>query len=96
MKEYWNDLTNGQKTKLILKIVLVILALIFAIRNWQSVNVHFVFFSSQIPITLIIVLSGAIGFGMASIFDYRKFKVKNKEITELKTKLTATELTETK
>lgn len=96
MKEYWNDLTKGQKTKLILKIVLGLLALTFAIRNWQSVQVIVVFFSMKIPLTLVIVLSGIIGFAMASLFDYRKFKKKNTEIAELKSKITLPEEKENK
>lgn len=87
MKEYWNDLNSGQKTKLILKITLGILALIFAIRNWQSTSVVLVFFKMNLPLTVIIVLCLAIGFALASIFDYRKFKAKNKEISELKSKV---------
>jgi|TARA_R110000737_G_scaffold17480_2_gene35189 uncharacterized integral membrane protein len=97
MKEYWNDLTSGEKTKLILKIILGILVLIFAIRNWQSTPVKMVFFEMNLPLTIIIVLCLGIGFALASVFDYRKFKIKNKEITDLKSKianLTAPKTTE--
>lgn len=87
MKEYWNDLSSSQKTKLIIKILLGILVLIFAIRNWQSTPVVLVFFKMNLPLTIIIVLCIAIGFAAASVFDYRKFKAKNKEISELKSKI---------
>jgi uncharacterized integral membrane protein len=87
MKEYWNDLTSGQKTKLILKILLGILAFIFAIRNWQSTPVVLLFFEMNLPLTIIIALCLAIGFAVASVFDYRKFKAKNKEISLLKSKI---------
>ncbi len=87
MKEYWNDLSGGQKTKLILKIILGIFALTFVLRNWQSVTVIPVFFKIQMPLTLVILLSIGIGFALSSIFDYKKFKIKNKEIADLKAKL---------
>jgi uncharacterized integral membrane protein len=99
MKEYWNDLTASQKTKLILKIILGLLAIIFAVRNWQSTPVVLVFFKMNLPLTIIIVLCLGIGFALASVFDYRKFKIKNKEITELKSRianLTAIKETEEK
>lgn len=89
MKEYWNNLTSGQKSKLIMKIVLGLFALIFAIRNWQSVPVIWVFFKTQIPLTLVIVLCIGIGFAVSSLFDHRKFKAKDKEIADLKTKISS-------
>lgn len=89
MKEYWSGLTSSQKTKLILKVVIGLFALIFAIRNWQSVQVILVFFKMELPLTLIIVLCIAVGFVTSSLFDHRKFKLKNKEIAELKAKLAA-------
>ncbi len=87
MKEYWNNLNATQKTKLVLKILVGLLALIFAIRNWQSVEVILVFFSMKIPLTLVILMCVGIGFALASVFDYRKFRAKNKERLELKQKL---------
>lgn len=87
MKEYWKNLNTSQKTKLVLKILVGLLALIFAIRNWQSVEVIFVFFSMKIPLTLVIIMCVGIGFALASVFDYRKFREKDKEILELKQKL---------
>ncbi len=96
MKEYWNDLSGGQKAKLILKIIIGLFAVIFAVRNWQSVDVILVFFKMKMPLTLIIMLCIGIGFATSSIFDYKKFKKKNSEIAELKAKLTPSEETENK
>ncbi|MFA7273463.1 MAG: LapA family protein [Crocinitomicaceae bacterium] len=87
MKEYWTDLTSGQKTKLVLKIVLGLFALIFAVRNWQSTEVVLIFFKVNMPLTVLILACLAIGFALASLFDYRKFKAKDKEITDLKEKM---------
>jgi uncharacterized integral membrane protein len=87
MNEYWNNLTSGQKSKLVMKVMIGLLAFIFAIRNWQSVPVILVFFKTQIPLTLVIILCVGIGFAVSSLFDHRKFKAKDKEITDLKTKI---------
>jgi uncharacterized integral membrane protein len=84
MKEYWTDLTSGQKTKLVLKIILGLFALIFAVRNWQSTEVVLIFFKVNMPLTVLILASLAIGFALASLFDYRKLKAKDKAISELK------------
>jgi uncharacterized integral membrane protein len=92
MKEYWNDLSSAQKTKLVLKIILGLLAVIFAVRNWEMTEVVLVFFKMKLPLTIIIILCVFIGFALASIFDYRKFRLKNKEIDELKTKITNFEI----
>ena len=95
MKEYWLDMSSSQKIKLIFKIILGLFALIFAVRNWQLTEVVLVFFKMKLPLTIIIVLCVAVGFALASLFDYRKFKLKNKEIDELKLKITNLILTKT-
>ena len=51
------------------------------------VNVNLLITTVRIPITLLIVLSLAGGFGLATLFDYRKFKKKDKEIKSLKAQL---------
>lgn len=91
MKEHWNSLNGTQKAKLIFKIILIIFAIIFVIRNWQDVEVIPIFLKVQMPLTLVILFSMGVGFAVASLFDYRKFKAKNKEIEELKAKLPALE-----
>lgn len=91
MKEYWQDLSTGKKVKLVMTILLVIIALTFVVRNWQPTEVIFVFFRMHIPLTLIILISGAIGFAMASLFDYKKFRAHKEEIKALNTKLSAHE-----
>ena len=87
MKEYWNNLSTGKKIRLIITMVLVICAIIFAARNWRDTEVIMVFFRMKMPLTLIIVLSGAIGFATASLFDYRKFRKRDAEIKRLNEKL---------
>lgn len=88
MKEYWNNLSTGKKIRLIINVLLGLFAMIFAIRNWQSTEVILVFIKMKLPLTLIILLCLAIGFGLASLFDYKKFKKRDKEISQLKERIT--------
>ena len=64
-----------------------LLVLIFAIVNWKSIPVNFLITTVRIPTTLLIVLSLAGGFGLATLFDYRKFKKKDNEIKSLRKQL---------
>jgi uncharacterized membrane protein affecting hemolysin expression len=45
---------------------------------------HLIFAKVSMPLTVLIVLCFAIGLILSSIFDYRRFKKKDKEIQELK------------
>lgn len=87
MKEYWQNLSTGRKIKLIVTIALSLCAIIFAARNWRETEVILVFLKVRMPLTLVIVLSAAIGFAIASLFDYRKFKARDAEIKRLNNKL---------
>lgn len=87
MKEWWDGLSSSQKLKYIISAVSGILVLIFAIVNWKSIPVNFLITTIRIPTTLLIVLSLAGGFGLATLFDYRKFRKKDKEINTLRTRL---------
>ena len=87
MKEWWAELSSQQKIKYIVSAVSGLLVLIFAIVNWKLIPVNFLITTVRIPTTLLIVLSLAGGFGLATLFDYRKFKKKDKEITSLKKQL---------
>ena len=82
---------NQQKVKYIISAIAGFLVLIFAIVNWKSINVNLLVTTVRIPVTLLIILSLAGGFGLATLFDYRKFKKKNKEIKSLKSQLTMKE-----
>lgn len=87
MKEYWNGLTNAQKTKYIISAVAGILVLIFAILNWKNTELHLLFGRVSIPKTLLILMSMAGGFGLATLLDMRKFRKKDNEIKNLKSQL---------
>lgn len=87
MKEYWQNLPLSKKIRIIFIVLVSIIALIFVIRNWQPVEIIFVFFKLQVPLTLIILISGLIGFAIGSLFDYKKFKQRDNEIKRLTQKL---------
>lgn len=87
MKEYWSNLTTGQKIKYIISLIIVIFVVIFAVQNWARTEVNFVFFSINVPKTLLILISLVGGYGLSTLFDYRKFKKKDKEIKSLKNQL---------
>lgn len=87
LKEYWESLSGAGKVKFILKIVLVILLILFAIFNWQTVELHLVFTKVNVPLTVLVVLCVGVGLVISSIFDYRRFQKKDKEIKSLKKKL---------
>ncbi len=87
MQEFWQGLTAAQKTKYIISMIAVILGLIFAIINWKSIEVHLLLTRVNIPITLLIFMCMGAGYGLATLFDYRKYRAKNKEISSLKAQL---------
>lgn len=91
LKAYWESLSGVGKVKFVLKIILIILALLFTVFNWQSVEVHLVFGKVHLPQTVLIVLCMAVGFVLSSVFDYRRFKKKDLEIQALKKQLTKDE-----
>jgi len=87
MKEWWDGLNRQQKIKYIVSAVAGLLVLIFAIVNWKFTYVNLLITTVRIPVTLLIILSLAGGFGLATLFDYRKFKKKDQEIKSLKNQL---------
>lgn len=87
MKENWQNLPLSKKIRIIFIVLVSIIALIFVIRNWQPVEIIFVFFRLHVPLTLIIIISGLIGFAIGSLFDYKKFKQRDNEIKRLTQKL---------
>lgn len=72
MKSFWQNLSNTEKTKLIIFSLLTIMLLVFSIRNWQETELHIFFTVIDIPITLLILFSMLVGFGIAKVFTTRK------------------------
>lgn len=89
MKEYWNNLSFTQKANHIFWGVVGLLILIFALLNWQIIELHLIFGSIEIPVTILILLSMLGGYGYAKIFGFIKSRKKDKEISYLKGEVAA-------
>ncbi len=87
MKEYWKNISTARKIRIILGITLGIIFIIFAVQNRDTVFFSMVFWKFHISLTLLILLSMVVGYLIASLFDYKKFKEKDKQIAELKLKI---------
>ncbi len=83
MSEYWESLTTGKKIKMILVVILSIFIITFAVVNWQESVINFIFFRLKIPITLLIIICTTIGYLISTLFEYRHYSAKVKEIAEL-------------
>ncbi|MBI1836061.1 MAG: LapA family protein [Flavobacteriia bacterium] len=89
MKEYWETLNTVKRIKLILSLISVLLITIFAFQNWEKSEVSFVFFSLKVPITLLILVAMITGYFISSLYSFKKIRVKENEINELKKKIEA-------
>jgi uncharacterized integral membrane protein len=89
MKEYWAQMTLVEKWKFILVSVIVLIVLLFTIFNWQTVDLHLVFFELEMPLTAVIAFSLGAGYLASTLFDYSKFRKKDREIKRLRKKLRA-------
>lgn len=73
------------RTKLIFTLILLILVVIFALQNSNSVTVHFLFWESTLPVALIIVISLAAGGIIGLLYSIPGKKEKTKEKSKEKT-----------
>lgn len=87
MAEFWKNLSPLNKIKFVISIILGIIGVVFATLNWKSHEVHLLVTKTEMPLTLMIILSMIIGYSFSYIFSYRKFKIKDKEIEQLKVQL---------
>ena len=87
MGEYWESLSGLKKIKLIATIVLSIFVITFAIVNWQEIEVEFIFFRLKISVTLLIIICLAVGYLISSLFDYKYYNQKQKELLALQSEL---------
>lgn len=81
MDNQWKDLEKKQKVRYILIAVISILTTLFAVFNWQSVKLHLIVTSFNIPLTVLIFISMLVGFAASSLFDYFKKRKKSKQDT---------------
>lgn len=84
MKEFWQLLTPWQKIKFVISLLLAVFTGIFAVMNWQEVEINFIFFKIHLSITLLIFICLVVGYLSSMIFDYKKYREKAREITALK------------
>jgi uncharacterized integral membrane protein len=87
MKEFWFLMSPWKKFKFIVSILVSIFIVIFAITNWQEAEVNFIFFKVRISITLLITVCLLAGFISSTLFDYRKHRLKELEISKLKAQI---------
>jgi uncharacterized integral membrane protein len=88
MKEYWNNLSFTGKLKLITYILLALMLIVFAFRNWQMISLRIFFVEFEIPTTILIVGSMILGFLISTILNNRKIHLKKKEIKLLQKEIT--------
>jgi uncharacterized integral membrane protein len=88
MSEYWESLSGFKKVKLIATIILSIFVITFAIVNWQEIEVEFIFFRLKMYVTLLIIICLSLGYLIASLFEYKYYNQKQKEVLALQAELT--------
>lgn len=87
MGEYWESLSGLKKVKLIATIILSVFVVIFAIVNWQEIKVEFIFFRLKISVTLLIIICLIVGYLISSLFEYKYYNLKQKEVLALQSEL---------
>jgi uncharacterized integral membrane protein len=83
MRDFWDGLTNLGKVKFVSYVLLGIFTVLFAVFNWKPVEVNFVLFKRDLPLTIVIVLSMAGGFALSKLLNYRAVRKNEKEILRL-------------
>ena len=84
MVEYWHSLSNVNKVKFVLSVLLGIIGVVFATLNWKEQEVHLLVTKANMPLTVLIVFSVVVGYALSFVFSYRKFRSKDREIDVLK------------
>lgn len=80
-------LSKMQKIKLFLAGIVMLIVIVPLIQNFQSVNLKFLFWDSNLSVSLLILISMFAGFIIAFIREERKILKKNKEIKLLEKKI---------
>ena len=87
MGEYWESLSGLKKVKLIATVILSVFVVVFAIVNWQEIEVEFIFFRLKIYVTLLIVICISLGYLISSLFEYKYYNKKQREVLALQSEL---------
>lgn len=89
MANYWENLSVGKKIKFVLTIILSVFVIVFAVINWKTTPVDFVFIDFNISLTLLIIICLLVGYLIASLFESKHYNGKVKEITLLNNEIEA-------
>jgi uncharacterized integral membrane protein len=89
MANYWENLSFWKKTKFIFTIILSVFVIIFAVINWRSASIDFVFINKDIPVTLVILVCLLVGYLIASLFESKHYNAKVREIEVLNNEVVA-------
>lgn len=87
MGEYWESLSGFKKVKFILTIILSIFVITFAVVNWKEIEVEFIFFRLKMYVTLLIIICLSLGYLISSLFEYKYYNQKQKEVLSLQAEL---------
>jgi uncharacterized integral membrane protein len=87
MGEYWESLSGFKKVKFILTIILSIFVITFAVVNWKEIEVEFIFFRLKMYVTLLIIICLSLGYLISSLFEYKYYNQKQKEVLSLQSEL---------
>lgn len=87
MGEYWESLSGFKKVKLIATIILSIFVITFAIVNWKEIEVEFIFFRLKMYVTLLIIICLSLGYMISSLFEYKYYNQKQKEVLALQAEI---------
>lgn len=88
MGEYWESLSGFKRVKLIITIILSIFVITFAVVNWKEIEVEFIFFRLKMYVTLLIIVCLSLGYMISSLFEYKYYNQKQKEVLALQAELT--------
>jgi len=83
MEDFWKSLTPMNKFKLVVSAFILILVVTFAVLNWKSQEIHFLFTRKNVPLSVIIIFSVFAGYAISFLFSYRKTKNFERQIREL-------------
>lgn len=82
-KSFWSELSTQQKTGYIIVTLVSILLIVFIFQNLHKSPIHFLGIEFQLPVSLLIISSVGVGFGLSFMLSFRKtFRLK-KEIKKL-------------
>jgi putative membrane protein len=87
MKDIWKKLSIIEKIKLILGIIAGIFVVIFATLNWKDQEIHFIFNTLRVKLSIAIILSVLSGYIISFLFSYLKINSLKNENEKLKDKI---------